>query len=124
MRARLLATGRYSARDLAGLHSLISIDDRITAPAFGFSGADHYYRTQSALNFVGAIRIPTLLVQAQDDHFIPFSIFHSPAVRSNPFLELLAPAHGGHVGFLARGLHRFWLDRVILDWIAALVTNR
>ncbi len=122
MRARLIATGRYSVRDLAGLHSLIAIDDRITAPAFGFSGADHYYRTQSALNFVGAIRIPTLLIQARDDHFIPFSIFDSPAVRSNPFLELLAPAHGGHIGFLARGPHRFWLDRVIINWIEALVS--
>ena len=118
MRARLLATGRYSARDLAGLRSLLAIDDRITGPSFGFSGADHYYRTQSALNFVSAIRVPTLLIQAQDDHFIPFSIFDSTAVRSNPNIELIAPAHGGHIGFLARGPHRFWLDRVILDWIA------
>ncbi len=120
MRTRLLATGRYSARDLAGLRSLLAIDDRITGPSFGFSGADHYYRTQSALNFVSAIRVPTLLVQARDDHFIPFSIFDSPAVRSNPFLELVAPMHGGHIGFLARGPHRFWLDRVILDWIQSL----
>ena len=40
MRRRLLATGRFHANDLAGLHSVIGIDDRITAPYSGFSGAN------------------------------------------------------------------------------------
>jgi len=47
MRRRLLSTGRYVAADLAGLDSLIAIDDRITAPSFGLGTADNYYRTQS-----------------------------------------------------------------------------
>ena len=120
MRARLRATGRYSARDLAGLHSLLAIDDRITAPAFAFGNAESYYRTQSALNFLPAICIPTLLIQARDDHFIPFCVFDSPAVRAHPRIHLLATPHGGHLGFLARRPHRFWLDHAILQWLAGL----
>jgi len=123
MLARLRATGRYSDRDLAGLRSIIAIDDRITAPAFGFDNAERYYRTQSALNFLSTIRVPTLLVHSQDDHLVPFEMFDCPAVRSNRFLTLMAPAHGGHLGFLARGPHRFWLDHVILEWIATLTTS-
>src|SRR5579863_10066458 len=45
MRARLCATGRYRESDFRGLDSLIAIDDRITAPSFGFANAAHYYRT-------------------------------------------------------------------------------
>ena len=54
MRARLCATGRYQARDFAGLRSVLAIDDRITAPSFGFGDAANYYRTQSAIGYLAA----------------------------------------------------------------------
>jgi hypothetical protein len=48
---------------------------------------------------------------------IPFSpVFEHPAFDSNPCLTLLAVEHGGHLGFLSRGKHRFWLDGTVLDW--------
>ncbi len=117
MRARLAATGRYKKSDFAGLRSVMEIDDRITAPSFGFGNAENYYRTQSAIRFLNAIRIPVLLVQAKDDTFIPFEIFESEAVRSNPWIELLATPHGGHLGFIGRAPRRFWVDDVVIEWI-------
>jgi predicted alpha/beta-fold hydrolase len=119
MRARLCATGRYSASDFAGLHSVLELDDRITAPSFGFGNAANYYRTQSAIGYLDAIRVPALLIQAKDDTFVPFEIFETAAVRSNPRIELLATQYGGHLGFLARGPGRFWADRTIVEWIAS-----
>ena len=119
MRRRLRATGRYSKNDLAGLNSVIGIDDRITAPSFGFGNAENYYRTQSALRFLPAIRVPTLLIQAKDDTFVPFEPFESEAVRSNPWIELLATEHGGHVGFVARSPPYLWLDETVIKWIEA-----
>lgn len=119
MRARLAATGRYAKSDYAGLRSVLEIDDRITAPSFGFHGAKHYYETQSAIGYLPAIRVPTLLIQARDDIFIPYRVFESAAVRSNPAIDLLATDHGGHLGFLARRPHRFWCDRAITAWIQA-----
>ena len=98
----------------------MELDNRITAPSFGFSGAGHYYRTQSALGFLPAIRIPGLLIQAKDDSFIPFRIYESEGVTANRRIELLATEHGGHLGFLSRGVPRFWADRVIMDWFATL----
>lgn len=117
MRARLIATGRYRAADFAGLDSIIAFDHRITAPAFGFRDAWHYYETQSAKGFLEGIRVPALLIQARDDTLIPFQVFQHPALRANRSLRLLATSHGGHLGFLARGANRFWLDATIIEWI-------
>ena len=117
MRRRLLATGRYRAADLAGLETLIAIDDRITAPSFGMGTADNYYRTQSAIGYVDRIRVPALLIQAKDDTFVPWRILEHAAVRGNSRIQTILTQHGGHLGFLARGRHRFWLDEAILDWV-------
>jgi predicted alpha/beta-fold hydrolase len=119
MTARLLATGRYSRGDLEGLNSVYQIDDRITAPSFGFGNALHYYETQSALGFLDAIRVPTLLIQSKDDTFIPFRVFESHAVRANPRIELIATEYGGHLGFIGRQPQRFWVDAAIMEWIVA-----
>jgi predicted alpha/beta-fold hydrolase len=117
MRARLLATGRYTLAELEGARTLYEIDDRITAPSFGFAGADHYYATQSARNYLDRIRVPTLLIQAKDDIFIPFESYRHPAFASNPYLRLIATEHGGHLGFLSRCGARFWVDEVAIDFL-------
>ena len=117
MRDRLIATGRYTEEQFRNARSIYAIDDTITAPSFGFGTANRYYETQSASRYLDRIRIPALLVQAKDDTFIPFAIFDHPAFRSNPNLTLLATEYGGHLGFLQRHGHRFWLDEVVPEWI-------
>ena len=96
----------------------MDIDDKITAPAFGFGNAANYYATQSAIGYLDRIRVPVLLIQAQDDPLVPFEIFQSDAVRRNPRIELLVTAYGGHLGFLGRR-ERHWLDRTVMEWVAA-----
>jgi len=123
MRARLRATGRYKKRDLEGLQSVLALDDRITAPSFGFGDAANYYRTQSSIGYLAGIRVAALLIQAQDDTFIPFSIYQSAAVRANPRIRLVVTDRGGHLGFLSRSPHRFWVDHAIMDWISGTVVN-
>ena len=117
MRTRLCATGRYRPEDFHGLRTVREIDDRITAPSFGFGNADNYYRTQSAIRFIAQIRVPVLLIQSRDDTLAPFDAFESDAVRDNPRIELLATDHGGHLGFIGRSPHRFWVDHAILEWV-------
>jgi predicted alpha/beta-fold hydrolase len=123
MRQRLFATGRYGLRDLSAARTLYEIDDKITAPSFGFKGADHYYATQSCGNFLHTIRVPTLLIQAKDDTYIPFEVYRHPAIDSNPYLRLLATEYGGHLGFLARRGQRFWLDDIAVDFLKTLVAE-
>jgi uncharacterized protein len=119
-RIKLKASLTPGVFDLSGIDSVRSIydfDDTYTAPSFGFGTADNYYATQSAQRFLDGIRVPTLVIQAQDDPLIPFGIYRHPAFSRNPNLRLIAPEHGGHLGFISKGKPRFWLDEVLLQWL-------
>jgi predicted alpha/beta-fold hydrolase len=118
-RKSLLSPQIYQTQGLRGVNSIWSFDDLFTAPLFGFGTAANYYETQSAGNFLNAIRIPTFVVTAQDDPLVPFEIYSHQAFNRNSAITLLAPQHGGHLGFLSRKRPRFWLDGVCLDWIDA-----
>lgn len=107
-RKRELMPGLFGELPVNGARTIWEFDETVTAPAFGFRGAQHYYDTQSAARFLEEIRIPTLLIQAQDDPFIPFEVYNLPVFGGNPELELLAPRYGGHVAFPARRGPRFW----------------
>jgi len=109
--------GVYALDTLKNVRSVYEFDDKITAPFFGFGTAANYYETQSSIHFLDRIRVPTLMVQAKDDPLIPFEVFNHPAIRENDCIRLLAVEHGGHLGFLASRFPRFWLDRVLLQWI-------
>lgn len=115
---------RFPIEGLDSATSIYEFDDRFTAPAFGFGTAQNYYRTQSAVKFVPDIQVPTLVVQAADDPFIPFDIYESPALRQNPWIEFQAVPHGGHLGFIARHRPRFWLDLFLIHWIEGAGNNR
>jgi uncharacterized protein len=115
MRERLRNTGRYRTDEYQSLQSVFDIDDRITAPSFGFDNAANYYATQSSSNFLPKIRVPTLIVQAKDDTFVPFRVFQG--LPANPCIQLLVTEHGGHLGFIGRGARRFWLDDALIEWI-------
>ena len=117
MRLRVAATGRFTIEQIQHVRSIYEFDERFTGPSFGFRGADHYYETQSALQFLERIRVPALLIQARDDIFIPFEIYHHPSVRANPHVRLCVTEHGGHLGFLSRTCPRFWADQTVLEWI-------
>jgi predicted alpha/beta-fold hydrolase len=116
MVGRLLSTGRYKPEDFAGIGSIWDIDDRVTAPHFSFGRAEDYYRLQSAKSFLPSIRVPTQIVQAKDDTFIPFEIFDCDEIRSNPCIRLIATEQGGHIGYLSKRKPRFWIDEVIVEF--------
>jgi predicted alpha/beta-fold hydrolase len=117
MRQRLCKTGRYRKPDFRGLRTVRDIDEQITAPSFGFRDAGHYYDTQSALRFLGGIRVPTLLIHAKDDTFVPSSLYEADLVRRNPWIRVLMTEYGGHLGFIAKKGPRFWVDSAVVGWI-------
>ena len=117
-----ITPGLFPLERLSGVRTVYQFDDAFTAPSFGFGSADNYYATQSSLHFLAQIRTPTLLIQAQDDPLIPFSVYGHAAFENNPYLTLLAPRHGGHLGFMSRNKPRFWLDGVLLEWMESLAS--
>jgi hypothetical protein len=118
-----LAPDVYSTRGLDAVRTIWEFDDRFTAPLFGFGSAANYYATQSALRYLEAIRIPTLVITAKDDPLVPFRVYSHLCFESNPHITLAATEHGGHLGFISRRTPRFWLDGFVLNWIAGLVPS-
>lgn len=95
-------------------------DQRFTAPRNGYDGADDYYRRNSSSFFLDGIAVPTLVIQALDDPWIPAEPYRCYDWRGNPSLMPLLPEQGGHVGFLGSDRRSPWHDLVIAQFLAAL----
>ena len=99
--------------------TLWEFDDRFTAPLHGFRDAADYYARASSLAFLHAISVPTLLLSAEDDPFLPPAVLDDvrAVAAENPSLEVEFPERGGHVGFTA-GLWP-WKPWYYGEWRAA-----
>ena len=119
-RKQALRPKDFSALRMDGIESIYEFDDRITAPAFGFRNASHYYEESSSSRFLPSVRVPALLLQAKDDPFIPFGVFGRRCFAENRHLHLAAEDHGGHLAFLSRGASRFWAIEQAVQFFLAL----
>jgi len=118
-RRRREGRGQYGGIDLRDVESIREFDGRLVAPLCGFDSAEDYYQRSSALPILGDIRVPTLLIQAVDDPFIPFAAYEHASIASNPAVSLLATPHGGHAGFWGRrGIDpdRFWAEHRAIEF--------
>lgn len=92
-------------------------DDAFTAPVCGFGTAAEYYRRCSSAQFAPMIRIPTLILTANDDPLVPISSYTD--LRPSPTTTLHVATGGGHLGFIARSNgdpDRRWMDWRVVDW--------
>ena len=103
-RARLLA-----ARDL------YEFDNVVTAPLHGYRDTDDYWDRASAKHVLGDITVPTLVLNARNDPFLPG--IHLPK-RASRSVTLEYPEQGGHVGFAVGGLpgRLDWLPQRLLHF--------
>jgi len=109
--------------DLAHLRRFASIrefDHEITARYEGFAGADDYYHRAAAARVLEHIRVPTLVLHADDDPFIRIQTETRAKLIGNPAIHFIETAHGGHCAFLAspNGYDGRWAERVLIDFIA------
>ncbi len=91
--------GEVDATHLRNVRSIPQFDDHYTAPMHGFASAEAYYAHASSGQYLAGIRVPALLVNAQNDPFLPPSCFPRAAAAASPFVFLERPRDGGHVGF-------------------------
>ena len=113
-------SGAVDLGAIAAVRSIWRFDDLVTAPLHGFVDAAEYYACSSSARFLSGIRVPTLLLHALDDPFLPREAIPVEQVAANPLLHLSLQPSGGHVGFLAGPpwRPRFWADEEAARFLA------
>ena len=110
----------YDPSLLRGVWTIRKFDDAYVAPHCGFRDSADYYERASAMRVIDRVNVPTLIIHAKDDPFIPYSQIERPEVASNPNIAVLAPEQGGHVGFIAAdvdGEDRFWAETMAIRFV-------
>lgn len=120
MRDEVLRGEGLSPRERAHIEtvgSIVAFDEYFTAPRNGFAGAEDYYRQCSAGPHLAGIKVPTLVIHANDDPWIPNALYESVAWETNDCLVPLLTERGGHVGFHGTGSKVPWYASVFADFI-------
>jgi predicted alpha/beta-fold hydrolase len=92
--------GLFDATAVAECATLYQFDNLVTAPLHGFSNTDEYWTLSSSKPWLKYIQVPTLIINARNDPFMPSSVLPAQADVSCA-VTLEFPAQGGHVGFLS-----------------------
>lgn len=113
-------TPGVSAVQRRSIKSVWQFDEEIVGPSAGFEGAEDYYEKCSAKGYLGSIEVPTLLLHADNDPWIPSTMYEHGAWRENAALRIEITRGGGHVGFhgtagrtpwYALAAHAFFAER-------------
>jgi predicted alpha/beta-fold hydrolase len=96
---------------------LYEFDSIVTAPLHGFRDADDYWHRASAKLVMNDITVPTLVLNAKNDPFLPPQHLPPKAASS---VTLDYPEQGGHVGFAIGGPpgRLDWLPRHMLRFLS------
>ena len=97
-------------------------DEVYTAPHHGFRDAADYYHRASAMRVLERIRVPTLILTAANDPFVPVAPFHEAARMEAPPLTVVVTSDGGHCAFVeaeADGYDGYWAEREVVRFANA-----
>ena len=103
--------GLYDGAAVLSARTFKEFDDTVTAPLHGFRDADDYWSASSSGPYLERVRVPTLVLNARNDPFLPEHDLVAAARKAAPDVLLEFPRSGGHAGFrhpwLAQRLFRF-----------------
>ncbi len=110
--------GVLDASRIRRARSLYEFDDVVTAPLHGFAGTSDYWTRASSKPWLREVRVPTLVLNARNDPFVPAASLPGPVEVSRDVL-LEQPQSGGHVGFLSGPFpgRQGWLPRRLLQFL-------
>ena len=112
--------GKLNLAGIKRIKNFKQFDDRFTAPLNGFIDARDYWVRASSKPHLENIQIPSLLVQAANDPFLPEPCFPRKIAKASKSLHLEIPRHGGHVGFISRG-SEYWSERRCAKFIEEVI---
>ncbi len=122
-----LLSGVVDIERIQAARTLRAFDEAATAPLHGFRDADDYYRQASSKSILGRVRVPTLLIHALDDPFLPPGAVPTAAMEENPWILGSLTGCGGHVGFIRAGAPRcppaFWAEAEAVRYLVRLLAG-
>jgi len=112
--------GTLDAAAIARVDSMYRFDDVVTAPLHGFTGTDDYWKRASSKPWLRAVTVPTLVLNARNDPFIPARSLPTRA-EASAAITLEQPEGGGHGGFLGAGFpgRLDWLPRRLVAFFSS-----
>lgn len=90
----------FDADRVRQARTLREFDNLVTAPLHGFLDVDDYWTRASSKPWLSRIAVPTLLLNARNDPFLPAAAL-PVAMDVSAAVTTLFPDQGGHVGFLS-----------------------
>jgi predicted alpha/beta-fold hydrolase len=108
--------GLFDRERMLASRDFFDFDEFVTAPMHGFAGCMDYWQRSSCRQFLGGIRVPTRILNALNDPFLPPAALARPGEVA-PCVRLHYTAGGGHVGFHAGPPRRAsrWLADYLLE---------
>lgn len=113
--------GRLDLSKLEQVRRWRDFDEHFSAPICGYRDAADFYQNASAKNFIAGIRVPTLLVNAQNDPILTQACMPTEIASEHPYFYLEMPEHGGHCGFQTRTNYEFsWSEHRALAFVESV----
>jgi predicted alpha/beta-fold hydrolase len=110
--------GLFDAATVRRARTFREFDHVVTAPLHGFRDVDHYWSAAASGPYLEHIRVPTLLLNARNDPFLPEHALLAAARKAAPCVLLEFPRTGGHAGFLAGPFPgRPWLPQRLMEFL-------
>lgn len=112
--------GLLDTERIQRVRSMGDFDDVVTSPLHGFAGTVDYWTRASSKPWLTSIAVPTLVLNARNDPFVPGASLPRPGEVARDVL-LEQPDGGGHTGFLTSPApgRLDWLPRRLLTFFDA-----
>ncbi len=117
--------GLFDGEAMRRARTLREFDDIVTAPLHGFRDTDDYWTRASAKPVLGRISVPTLLVNARNDPFLPAVALPRPEEISL-HVQCDFPGEGGHAAFVSGPFpgNLEWLPRRVTAFFEEVLAGR
>jgi uncharacterized protein len=116
--------GLFDRDTMLASRTMYDFDNVVTAPLHGFRDTDHYWSSATTRPLLPGIAVPTLVLNARNDPFLPAEAL--PAQHEvSASVELDQPRHGGHAGFMTGPFpgRIDWLSRRVLGYLERYVDH-
>lgn len=111
-------------KDFSKIKYFSDFDNAYTAPLHGFKNADDFYEKASAKNYLNAVNVPLLIINALNDPFLTRGCYPFEHCKKSDYLYLETPKYGGHVGFMQKNVDTTYLEDRALGFVLGLIHNK